>query len=174
MELKLGDVQTTALIPVAIKASESLRPNARVRDDVAVQMIETLGIDPAPYDKFLSHEGVIARTVMLDRMVKYFVAQNPEAVIVNMGAGFDNRFSRVDNGKIFWFDLDLPDSIAVRKKVFKERERVQMIEGSVLEDGWVPAPQSIKRQFPKRNFNRRAKQPDDGQKPKVPRHRKGD
>ncbi len=141
MELKLGDVQTTALIPVAIKASESLRPNARVRDDVAVKMIEALGIDTAPYDKFLSHEGVIARTVMLDRMVKDFVAQNPDAVIVNMGAGFDNRFSRVDNGKIFWFDLDLPDSIALRKKVFEERERVQMIEGSVLEDGWVGAVQ---------------------------------
>ena len=141
MDLKLGDVQTTALIPVAIKASESLRPNARVRDDVAVKMIEALGIDTAPYDKFLSHEGVIARTVMLDRMVKDFVAQNPDAVIVNMGAGFDNRFSRVDNGKIFWFDLDLPDSIALRKKVFEERERDQMIEGSVLEDGWVGAVQ---------------------------------
>ncbi|MBQ6029089.1 MAG: class I SAM-dependent methyltransferase, partial [Treponema sp.] len=66
MEIKLGDVQTTALIPVAIKASESLKPNARVKDEVAVQMIEALGINPEPYDKFLSHEGVIARTVMLD------------------------------------------------------------------------------------------------------------
>lgn len=139
MDISLGDVQTTALIPVAIKASETLRKKPRVRDDVAVKMIEALGIDPAPYDKFLSHEGVIARTVMLDRMIKYFVAQHPNAIIVNMGAGFDNRFSRVDNGKIFWFDLDLPDSIALRKKVFEERERVQMIEGSVLEDGWVPA-----------------------------------
>lgn len=139
MTISLGDVETTALIPVAIKASETLRKNPRVRDEVAVEMIKNLGIDTAPYDKFMSHEGVIARTVMLDRMVKDFIAQNPKAVIVNMGAGFDNRFSRVDNGSIFWFDLDLPDSIELRKKVFSERERVSMIPGSVLEDSWCAA-----------------------------------
>lgn len=136
MTISLGDVETTALIPVAIKASESLRKNPRVRDEVAVEMIKKLGIDTKPFDKFMSHEGVIARTVMLDRMVKDFIAKNPSAVIVNMGAGFDNRFSRVDNGSIFWFDLDLSDSIELRKKVFSERERVSMLSGSVLEDGW--------------------------------------
>lgn len=136
MNISLGDVETTALIPVAIKASETLRKNPRVRDEVAVEMIKTLGIDTKPFDKFMSHEGVIARTVMLDRMVNDFVAKNPSAVIVNMACGFDNRFSRVDNGRVFWFDLDLPDSIEVRKKVFPKREREEMISGSVLENGW--------------------------------------
>lgn len=136
MDLKLGDVQTTALIPVAVKANETLRKKPRVRDDVAVEIIRTLGIDTKPYDKFMSHEGVIARTVMLDRMVKEFVAGNPDAVIVNLGAGFDNRFARVDNGRILWFDIDLPDSIELRRKVFKERDRVTMVAGSVLDDVW--------------------------------------
>ena len=139
MNISLGDVETTALIPVAIKASETLRKNPRVRDEVAVEIIKNLGIDTKPFDKFMSHEGVIARTVMLDRMLKDFIEKNPSAVIVNMGAGFDNRFSRVDNGKIIWFDLDLPDSIEVRKKVFSERERVSMLSGSVLEDAWCGA-----------------------------------
>ena len=84
----------------------------------------------------MSHEGVIARTIMLDRMVHDFVAKNPASVIVNVGAGFDNRFSRVDNGTISWFDLDLPDSIAARKKAFEEKERVTMISGNALEDSW--------------------------------------
>lgn len=35
MTIRLGDVETTALIPVAIKASESLRKNPRVRDEIA-------------------------------------------------------------------------------------------------------------------------------------------
>ena len=96
MTISLGDVETTALIPVAIKANETLRKNPRVKDEIAVEMIKTLGIDTNPFDKFLSHEGVIARTVMLDRMVKDFIAKNPAAVIVNMGAGFDNRFSRAE------------------------------------------------------------------------------
>ncbi|MBQ3670876.1 MAG: class I SAM-dependent methyltransferase [Treponema sp.] len=139
MTLQLGDVQTTALIPVAIKANETRRKNARVKDDVAVQIIEHLDMDTRPFDKFLSHEGVVARTVMLDRMVNDFVAKNPNAVIANLGSGFDNRFARVDNGKISWFDVDLPDSIAARKKVFDERERVTMIAGNVLEESWCSA-----------------------------------
>lgn len=39
MELELGDVQTTALIPLAIKANETLRPNARIQDPKAVEML---------------------------------------------------------------------------------------------------------------------------------------
>ena len=32
MDLKFGDIQETALIPLAIKASETSRPNARIKD----------------------------------------------------------------------------------------------------------------------------------------------
>jgi len=45
MTLQLGDVQTTALIPVAIKASETLRKNARIKDDVAVEIVRHLEMD---------------------------------------------------------------------------------------------------------------------------------
>jgi len=38
MELKLGDVQTTALIPLAVKANETLRKNPRIRDQKAVEI----------------------------------------------------------------------------------------------------------------------------------------
>ena len=136
MELKLGDVQTTALIPLSIKASETLRKHPRIYDPKAVEIIKTLGIDTKPYDKFLSHEGVVARTIMLDRQLMGIIDQRPDVVIVNIGSGFDNRFSRVDNKKILWFDIDLPDAIAARKKAFVERERVTMIAGNALENGW--------------------------------------
>lgn len=136
MELKLGDVQTTALIPLAIKASETLRKNPRINDPKAVEIIRALNVDTKQYDKFMSHEGVIARTIMLDRQLKEIIRKEPEAVIVNIGAGFDNRFSRVDNNSILWFDIDLPDAIAARKKAFPERDRVTMIAGNALTDDW--------------------------------------
>lgn len=136
MELKLGDVQTTALIPLAIKANETQRKHPRIKDPKAVEIIRSLRIDTKPYDKFMSHEGVIARTIMLDRQLKGIIKKAPDTVIVNVGAGFDDRFSRVDNGRILWFDLDLPDSIAARKKAFPERDRVTMIAGNALESGW--------------------------------------
>lgn len=136
MNLKLGDVQTTALIPLAIKANETKRKNARITDNKAVEIIDALGVDTTQYNQFMSHEGVIARTIMLDKQLKQIISKEPDTVIVNVGAGFDDRFSRVDNGRIIWFDLDLPDAIAVRKKAFPERDRVTMIAGSALEDNW--------------------------------------
>ena len=33
MDITFGDIQETALIPLAIKASETARPNARIRDE---------------------------------------------------------------------------------------------------------------------------------------------
>ena len=136
MELQLGDVQTTALIPLAVKASETLSKNPRIKDKKAVEIIKALNIDVSQYDKFMSHEGVIARTIMLDRQLKGIIKKSPDTVVVNVGAGFDDRFSRVDNGEILWFDLDLPDAIAARKKAFTERDRVTMIPGNALDDEW--------------------------------------
>ncbi len=136
MELKLGDIQTTALIPLVVKANETMRANPRVSDLKAVEIIKKLDIDTRQYDKFMSHEGVIARTIMLDRQLKKMIEKNPDLVIVNVGAGFDNRFSRMDNGRIRWFDLDLPDVIESRRKAFGEQDRVTMISGSVLESDW--------------------------------------
>ncbi len=137
MELQLGDVQTTALIPLAIKANETLRDNPRIRDTKAVEIIRHLHIDTKQYDKFLSHEGVVARTIMLDRQLKKIIQEHPDTVIVNIGAGFDNRFTRVDNGKIRWFDLDLPDAIEARKKAFSEQDRVTMIPCDALKSDWI-------------------------------------
>lgn len=42
MELELGDVQTTALIPLVIKATETMRKNARIKDEKAVEIINVL------------------------------------------------------------------------------------------------------------------------------------
>lgn len=136
MDLKLGDVQETALIPLAVRAMET-ENRARIQDEKAVEIINALGIDAAQYDKFFSHEGVVARTILLDRSVRSAIKKYPDAVCINLGCGLDNRFSRVDNGKVIWYDIDLPDSIMVRKKVYEERERVHMVAGSVLEEQWT-------------------------------------
>ncbi|MCM1106461.1 MAG: class I SAM-dependent methyltransferase [Blautia sp.] len=137
MDLQLGDVQETALIPLAVRANETRRKNARIHDEKAVEIIETLAVRTEDIDKFMSHEGVVARTIMFDRTLKKLLEKYPDAVCVNIGCGLDDRFSRVDNGKVRWFNVDLPDSIEVRKKVFTETEREHMLAGDILETGWI-------------------------------------
>ena len=137
MNTKLGNVQETMLIPLAIKANETMRPNARIQDKRAVEMAEELGFDLTMFDKFMSHEGVVARTIMFDEALKGYMEEYPDAACVNLGCGLDSRFERVDNGKILWYDIDLPDVIEVRKRFFKEQGRVSMIAESVLDPGWT-------------------------------------
>lgn len=135
--ISLGDVQETALIPLAIKANESRRKNPRISDPKAVEIISALGIDTEKYDKYFSHEGVVARTIMLDNTVRKLLQKYPDAVVVNLGCGFDDRFSRVDNGTAHWYHVDLPDSIEVRRKVFAPHERQTLIAGDLFGDSWT-------------------------------------
>jgi len=53
MDLQIGDIQETALITLAIRASETMRPNARIKDDLAKEIIDTLGVDVSQYDPFM-------------------------------------------------------------------------------------------------------------------------
>ena len=123
----LGYVQETALIPLAIRANETERKMARIHDDKAVEIIRELDVDTEKLNRFFSHEGVIARTILFDETVKKLLRKYLDAVCINIGCGLDDRFSRVDNGKIRWFNVDLPDSIEMRKKFFYETEREHML-----------------------------------------------
>ncbi len=135
--LKLRGVEETMLIPLVIKANETMRCNPRIKDSKAVEIIKKLDIDISKYDKFMSHEGVVARTILFDNTMKFYINKYPNAVCISLGCGFDNRFERVDNGKIVWYDVDLSDVIEARKMFFSEKARVKMIAGSAFEKKWT-------------------------------------
>ena len=137
MNLDYGDIQETALIPLAIKASETMRENPRIIDKKAKEIIDTLGVDVSKYDPFMSHEGVVARTIMYRDKLKELISQYPKALCINLGCGFDDKFSQADNGKITWFDVDLPDQIEKRRKVYEDRERCVMLDGNALDSEWT-------------------------------------
>ncbi|WP_292410050.1 MULTISPECIES: class I SAM-dependent methyltransferase [unclassified Methanoculleus] len=134
--IPLKGVQETMLIPLAIKASETKRPNARIHDLKAVEIIETLNLDTSRYDIFMSHEGVVARTILFDEAVRRYLKKYPRSVCISIGCGFDSRFSRVDNGVLTWYDLDFPEVICARKQFFPEQERVHLIAKSALDSSW--------------------------------------
>ncbi len=84
----------------------------------------------------LSQLSWIARSIFFDEKIKEFIVLNPEATIINVGCGLDTTFDRVDNGKIQWIDLDLPDSIALRKNYISETNRRKFISISVFDTDW--------------------------------------
>ena len=104
----------------------------------AVQIMDQIDYD---FSKFKNQEptqvSVAVRTEILDKTTKSFIDEYPTATIVNIGCGLDTRFLRVDNGKIYWYDMDLPEVISIRKQFFQESERHKMIAKSVFDYSWI-------------------------------------
>jgi hypothetical protein len=57
--------------------------------------------------------------------------------MVDVGCGLNTRFERVDNGRVRWFDLDLPDVIALRRRFFQDGPRQSMLAASIVDDAWI-------------------------------------
>jgi methyltransferase (TIGR00027 family) len=143
----LSGVAKTLLITLYIRAIESQRPDALIKDERAEALVrqldqESLQKTLALTDDF-SRVAVILKGREFDRFAQDFLRRHPDAVVVHIGCGLDTRFERVcseqpDNGQVEWYDLDLPDVIELRRKlVGGEEARHHLLAGSVLDNAWL-------------------------------------
>ncbi len=138
-EIKLGSVQETLLLPLWGRAIETQKKKPLLVDSKAVSIINNIPYDYTVISKNISHlvqASWIARSIFFDKEIKAFIDVYPQATIVNIGCGLDTTFDRVDNGKIRWIDLDLPDTIDLRKKYISESNRSHFIPKSVFDQNW--------------------------------------
>lgn len=133
----LGPVQETLLIPLLARARETARARGLLRDPRAVEIVRALDYDFSKWEGGRSLKGAVLRARMFDRYVEDFLAAHPGGTVVEIGCGLDTRFERVDNGRVRWFDLDLPDTIALRRRFFDDGARRTMVAASVLDTAWM-------------------------------------
>ena len=79
------------------------------------------------------HSGVIARTIVLDKLTSAWLAAHPGEVVVNIACGLDTRCYRMQ-GYAHWYNLDLPETIAVREKLLPEEGSISQIAMSAMDD----------------------------------------
>lgn len=80
---------------------------------------------------------ICQRAKKLDAVTRDFLAEHPGGVVLQLGCGLDNRFRRVDDGRVTWYDLDMPPVIALRRRFFPVSERYNLIAASVTDLDWV-------------------------------------
>lgn len=134
----LEGISETLLMTLYARARESQRLDPMIKDDQAVEMVARIAHD---FSKLRMHRhdeiAVIMRMRRFDKYARDFLLRQPEGVIVHIGCGLDTRFERVDNGRVEWFDLDMPDVIELRRKLISiESKRYHMLATSVFDDGW--------------------------------------
>ena len=142
----LEGVSETLLMTLNIRARESKRPNGMIKDDLAVGMVNQIDCDFSRL-RMQRHDevAVIMRMNKFDSYVRDFLKRNPNAVVVHIGCGLDTRFERVDDGRVEWFDLDMPDVMVLRQKLIQnERSRYHTLATSVFEDVWLEEVSRLK------------------------------
>lgn len=137
--IKMQGVPETMLQTLYARAAYSRERNAKFRDDKAVEIVSRMDYDfsPAGKDAMMS-KGVIARTILLDRMVRDFIRRNPKGTVVNIACGLDTRVYRLKiPSSIRWYNLDLPETIEVRRRFLTENGRISMIAKSAMDENWA-------------------------------------
>lgn len=131
--ITLSGVPETMLQTVYARAKES-RGRGAIRDLKAEEIIGRLDYDFSLADKDAAmHSGVIARTIVLDRLVGEYLAAHPGATVMNLACGLDARCYRMQ-GYAHWYNLDLPETIAVREALLPESGSISQLAMSAMDD----------------------------------------
>jgi O-methyltransferase involved in polyketide biosynthesis len=77
-----------------------------------------------------------ARAKQFDEKIRTYVSGHPRAAVINVGAGLETTFYRVDNGSMQWYDLDLPNVIDTRRRLLPERDRITYVAVSLFDARW--------------------------------------
>ena len=148
-KLDFSGVEDTALLTLYAKAIESRTNDPILKDIKAEELIDCL--DPLIkqrtgkmarqlYERSVDQRLTIhipLRSKKYDDYTRDFLANSPDGVVVNIGCGMDARFFRVDNGRVRFFDLDLPAMIKFKKQLLEQNDRYRMIGQSVLDLSWM-------------------------------------
>jgi len=150
VKVELGGISASMLGCLWGRAQVSKEYSSLFYDEKAIELVEKIDYDfstnDVPFeDIWFNISGQVnlpefrlgtLRAKQFDNKVTAYIAEHPRASVVNIGAGLDTTFYRVDNGLIHWYDLDLPAVIDIRRQLLPEPDRVTYIAKSLLDPSW--------------------------------------
>ncbi len=131
----LTGTQQTALVTLYGKALDSRRPDSILADREADKVVQRLDYDfstlrTRPRDQ----KSAAVRSKAYDERVTRFLDGHPDCVVLHLGCGLDSRAYRVKPpASADWYDIDLPDVIALRRKLFEPRAGLHAVGISVTD-----------------------------------------
>lgn len=136
----LSAVAETLLLPLWARAVESARPDALFQDPQAAAVMAALDYDFTRFDPDSPACAALAvRTRLFDDRTREFLQQHPDAVVLEIGAGLDSRYDRLGDAVpsgAFWFDVDLPEVVALRRRFFTESDNRAFIPADITRPDW--------------------------------------
>lgn len=138
-KIKKNSVQETLIIPLyGRKLAMELYPE-NFRDNECMELFERIDFDCPKQNKLLAKLGAVmsaTRQYDLASVCREYLAEHPKACVVNLGCGLDTTFRQVDNGTAKGYNIDFPDTIAVRNELLPETEREKNVAGDLNDISW--------------------------------------
>ncbi len=140
VKVTLDRAMETSLITLYGKAIDARMTPSILDDQMAVRALSRIDYDFGRLKSMNERvaPNAAARSKHFDDWTREFISAHDSATVVHLACGLDTRVWRIDPGpSVAWFDVDFPDVIDVRRKIFPERAGYTMIASSVTDDGWL-------------------------------------
>jgi O-methyltransferase involved in polyketide biosynthesis len=132
----LADVSETMLWALHNRASEARRRDGVLVDPDSVHIHEAIDYDFAR--RFGDPAGSLAaRAAAIDRALRQWLERHPDGFIVSLGEGLEAQGRRVDNGRMRWLSVDLPDAMQLRERFLTPTDRFRHSAVSALDPAWM-------------------------------------
>ncbi|MGO4649627.1 class I SAM-dependent methyltransferase [Nocardia sp. 2YAB30] len=141
-DVRWGSVEWTNLGTLYLRACESRSPQPILGDDEAAEAVGRINYDWARMRRYMrpgSNQWLVAlRAEQLDDWSADFLGRHSNAVVLHLGCGMDTRAFRLHPPQdVQWFDVDQPNVIELRRKLYDDRAGYRMIGSSVTDVGWL-------------------------------------
>ncbi len=132
-------VPTKLVRPLWMRSQESLVDNGLIYDPIAAQACRSCRLAPDCLHGDIEQQQLLYATLtqICDQRVRQFLQEYPQGWIINVGAGLDTRFYRLDNGHCHWIELDVNENLIWRQRLFHQNERYFQNFGSVNDMSWL-------------------------------------
>ena len=139
-----GSVEWTMLCLLYLRASESRLDHPILGDHFAAQDVARIDYDFGRIHRRVRPETnqfmVALRGAQFDAWMTDYLKSHPDAVVLHLGCGLNSRpFRMAAPEGVRWFDVDLPQIIALRRQLYSESENYRMVGSSVTDSGWLDA-----------------------------------
>ena len=132
----LAGVPETMLWSLHNRACEALRDDPVLVDPHSVSIHAAMEYDFARH--FGEPGGSLAvRAAAIDRALRLWLETHPDGLVVSLGEGLETQARRVDNGRMRWLSVDLPEAIRLRERFIPPTDRFRHVAASVLDEAWM-------------------------------------
>ncbi|HEY7272152.1 MAG TPA: class I SAM-dependent methyltransferase [Actinoplanes sp.] len=137
----LTPVEASLYLTQCGRALDSRRLRPFLGDTTAGEIADRIGLDCSRFPMPASSVTDIAlRAKKLDGVVRGFTARHPDAVVLDLGAGLDNRMARVaPPAGVDWYDVDFPEVAALRADAIGPEAKAHAIAADLTDPGWLDA-----------------------------------